>query len=140
MKSADIAPDCTRLFGPVHACNTVMVPGDEPHDVFSNHLILVRIHVIDLGNVETHTSKDRLPTRHRMCSDDWMRRRKLVPSVEGRSTWRHDIVLSSISSAFEDGLRACGSQSLEVGPELGREAIVQLIPRYPEGISPSWWS
>lgn len=49
-----------------------MVSCNESHYVVANHLILVGIDIVYSRDMETDTSKDRLPTSHRVCADDGM--------------------------------------------------------------------
>jgi hypothetical protein len=126
MQSARITPNRNSLPGPVHPRDAVMVSGNEPHHIVSDHLVLVGIHVIDPRHMETNSRKNRFPARHGMRSNDWMRWRKLVSHVQGRATRGRDIVPTSLGGTSEDGLGACRRQRLQVAAEGRRHAIISI--------------
>lgn len=82
MQRAQVAPNRTGLLGPMHPSYPIVVPRNESHDVISNHLVLIRIDIIDLTNMEPDSCEYRLPPSDWMSSDDGMGWCKLIPNVQ----------------------------------------------------------
>lgn len=129
MKRASVAPDRTTLLRPLPARHTVVIPCDKTHDIVSNHLILVRIDIVDLADVNPDGSIDRLPARHWMCADHGVNWGEGVSDVERRAARRHDLVATSCRSGFKHGLCAGCREGLEVSPHRGGYAIVAVYVR-----------
>ena len=47
VKSRHISPNRTRLLRPVHARDAVVVPGDDSHDIISDHSVFVVKDTVD---------------------------------------------------------------------------------------------
>lgn len=97
----------------MHPSYTIMVPRNKPQHIIADHLVLVRVHVINPTDVQSHAREQRLPPGDGVRADHGVRRRKLVVLVEGRPAGRRDVVPAGLAGGLEDGLRARRGQGLE---------------------------
>lgn len=82
MQCAHVAPDRARLLRPMHPSNHVMIPSDQPHDIVSNHLVLIRIDIVDPADMESDTCKYRFPSSNWVRTNDRMRWRKFISNIQ----------------------------------------------------------
>jgi len=92
----------------MHPRNAIVIPRNQPQHVLANHLVLVRVHVVNPGNMDPHAGKHGLPPRHPVRADNGVVRRKGVAAVEGRPAGRHDFVVSCGGGGAEDRLGTVG--------------------------------
>jgi len=119
-----VTPDSARLPRPVHAGDAVVVARDEAHDVLADHSVLVGVDAVDTRDVQTDSREHAPPPRHGVRPYDRVRGRELVVLVQGRPARRCDVVTPCLAGGFEDGLRACRCEGLEVRAEGGRYSVV----------------
>lgn len=124
MQGAGVAPDGAGLLGPVHAGDAVVVPGDEPHDVVPDDLVLVVVDVVDAGDVEADAGEERLPARDRVGPDDRVDGAEVEVGVQGAAPGGHDLVAPGLGGGLEHGLGAGGREGFEKGLHGRRQAVV----------------
>lgn len=129
MESASVAPDSTALPCPLPASHKVMISSDETHNIVSDHLVLVRIDVVDLADVEANGSVKGFPACYWVRANHGMHGGEVVSNIERRTTRRHDLVATSCCGLFEHGLCAGGREGLKVSPHGGGYAIVAIHVR-----------
>ncbi len=124
MQRARVTPNSAGLLSPVHSCDAIMIPSDQPHDIVTNHLILIGVYIVYPGDVQANAGEDGLPARDRVCTDDWVHRGEIQVGVQGRAPWRHDFVSTGCDCRFENWLGAGCSQCLEERLIWRREAVI----------------
>lgn len=124
MQSTRIAPNRTGLSRPMHTCNTVVVASNQSQDVFTNHLVFVRIDVVDARDVQSDSREERFPSCHGVGADDGMDRGEFVADVQGGAARGHEFVAAGFRGRAEHGLGACRGEGLEKGFEWWGEAVV----------------
>ncbi len=127
MQSTRIAPNRTRLLGPVHSRNAVVVPRDQPEHIIANDLVLIRVHVVDPTDVQPNASEERFPPCDRVRADNRVHGGEVQIDIQRRTTRRHDFVPSRFSGGLEHGLGTGCGQSLEEGLHGWREAVVTVF-------------
>jgi hypothetical protein len=127
MQSTRITPNRTRLFGPVHSRNTVMIPRDQPEHIIANDLVLVRIHVVDPADVQPHASEERLPPCDWVGADNRVHGGEVQIDIQRRTARRHYFVPSGFTGGLEHGLGTGCGQSLEKRLHGWREAVVTVF-------------
>lgn len=81
MQSADIAPDSASSLSPMHPGYAVVVARNEPQDIVADHLVLVRVHVVNSADMQAHAGEQGFPPGYGMRADNGMGRRKLVVDI-----------------------------------------------------------
>jgi hypothetical protein len=110
----------------VHAGDAVVVARDEAHDVLADHGVLIGVDAVDARDVQANAREHALPPRHRVRPYNRVRGREFIVLVQRRTPWRRDFVPSGLAGGFEDGLRTCRCEGLEVRAEGGRYSVVAL--------------
>ena len=82
MPNARVIPNRSRPLRPVHAGNTVMIVGDQTHDIVPDHLVFIFIHAIDTRYVEPDAGEDALPAGLAICSYNWVNGSKGVSDIQ----------------------------------------------------------
>lgn len=124
MKRADITPNRTRLFRPMHSRNAIVIPRDQSHYIIPNHLIFVIVHIVDPRDMQTHTGEERLPPGDGVRSHNRMYGRELEVFVQRGASRGHDFVVSGFAGGFEDWLGAGRGEGFHVFLEGGGHPVV----------------
>ena len=104
-----------------------MIPRGQSQHILPDQLILIRIHIIDPRDMQSHAREEGFPPSDRVRADHWMDRGEIHAVVQRGAARGGDFVAAGFGGGFEDGLGAGGGEGFEEGLEGRGEAVVTLL-------------
>lgn len=112
----------------------IVVLEDQVQEPVHQRLRLERGDVVDVADVLTDRV-DGLPARHRVGANDWMGGGQLFAHIERRPAWGGiEREFASLGRLMELRLGAMHRQGFEKALNGGRDAVIELVARCPDGI------